>query len=312
MQLCTSQAVLLLFFLASALQITAAWRNDRRPKIFGSRLQLRSLTPRRMRIRRRLVQYHNFFRTRVQPPATNMLAMVLHLPLMRGNRHNSVTKMLAMLKKYKICRTQHLNTVTLSLQSWSREAARDAQRWASACKLLVHDDNAGRTVRGYGPCGQNIFVGTQQVPWFFAVKTWWLEKDNFTYGSEKNDLFVVGHYTQLVWHASHQMGCGLAFCKDAKPRPFYNYVCNYCPIGNHLQAIGHPYDRGPSCSACPGHCKADKLCTNACPFGDLWVNCKDLARTFKGWLCDSKTKKGIERRKHCRATCRCEGKITFP
>ncbi|KAA0200280.1 hypothetical protein HAZT_HAZT010797 [Hyalella azteca] len=147
---------------------------------------------------------------------------------------------------------------------------------------------------------------------FFGVKTWWLERDNFTYGSDKNDLFVVGHYTQLVWHASHQLGCGLAFCKDAKPRPFYNYVCNYCPIGNHMQAIGHPYENGTSCSACPGHCKADKLCTNACPYGDLWVNCKDLAKTFKGWLCDTRTRKGIIRRKHCRATCLCEGKITFP
>lgn len=52
-----------------------------------------------------------------------------------------------------------------SAQSWSKEVALDAQRWADACILLVHDNTTGRTVDAFGPCGQNIFVATQQVPW---------------------------------------------------------------------------------------------------------------------------------------------------
>ena len=64
---------------------------------------------------------------------------------------------------------------------------------------------------------------------FFAVKTWWLEKELFKYNGT-NDLFAVGHYTQLVWHSSHQLGCGLAFCPSKSKRPFFNYVCNYCPM----------------------------------------------------------------------------------
>lgn len=31
----------------------------------------------------------------------------------------------------------------------------------------------------------------------FALKTWFLERHNFTYGSHRNDLDVVGHYTQV-------------------------------------------------------------------------------------------------------------------
>ncbi|XP_071551268.1 cysteine-rich secretory protein 2-like [Panulirus ornatus] len=267
---CRLQVVVVVVMLATILHLCQAWRTDRRPKVFGDKLRLRSLQPAKYRVQRKLVQFHNFFRSKVKPPAANMLAM-----------------------------------------GWSSVAAKDAQRWADACKLLVHDDEVGRTVEEFGPCGQNIFVATHQVPWFFAVKTWWLEKDNFTYGG-KNDLYVIGHYSQMVWHTSHQLGCGLAFCHDAKPRPFYNYVCNYCPIGNFPDSLATPYERGAPCSACPGHCKAKRLCTNSCPYGDLWVNCKELDQAFHQWLCNTRTTEGLERLRHCRATCRCKGKITYP
>jgi len=249
----------------------AGWRTDRRPRLFGARVHFRSLCPSRRRIRRRLVHYHNFFRTRVRPSASNMLAM-----------------------------------------KWSRPVAAAAQRWASACRLLTHDTAAGRALPRYGACGQNIFVSTHRVPWFFAAKTWWLERDNFTFGSSGNDLFVVGHYTQMVWHSSHQLGCGIAYCPNAKPLPFYNYVCNYCPIGNFLHSLGRPYSAGAPCQGCPGHCRARRLCTNACPYGDLWINCGDLARALRGWLCDTRTRQGLARRRNCQATCRCQGKIKFP
>lgn len=74
----------------------------------------------------------------------------------------------------------------------------------------------------------------------FALRTWFLERNNFTYGSHRNDLNVVGHYTQMVWAASHKVGCGLAKCASGGPKnkPFFNYVCNYCPMwvvsSNHL------------------------------------------------------------------------------
>lgn len=86
----------------------------------------------------------------------------------------------------------------------------------------------------------------------FALRTWFLERNNFTYASHRNDLNIVGHYTQMVWageahlsafdsnfffnfwnsSASHKVGCGLAKCARGGPRnkPFFNYVCNYCPM----------------------------------------------------------------------------------
>ena len=41
----------------------------------------------------------------------------------------------------------------------------------------------------------------------FAIKTWWLEKDFFHYGKHThNNLTLVGHYTQMVWAATHRYG----------------------------------------------------------------------------------------------------------
>lgn len=64
---------------------------------------------------------------------------------------------------------------------------------------------------------------------FFALKTWFLEYKNFTYGKPVNNLKAVGHYTQMVWATSHKIGCGLAHCPGGPWGHFYNYVCHYCP-----------------------------------------------------------------------------------
>lgn len=99
--------------------------------------------------------------------------------------------------------------------------------------FLTHDNETGRYLEDYGACGQNIFIASQQVPWLFAIKTWYQEKDNFTFGGVDNDLKVIGHYTQMVWASTHQVGCGLQRCSkignETSPL-YYNYVCNYCPM----------------------------------------------------------------------------------
>ena len=68
----------------------------------------------------------------------------------------------------------------------------------------------------------------------FAIKTWWLEKDHFKYGTHAyNNLTAVGHYTQLVWAATHRVGCGLNTCEmrqNGKVVPYFTYICNYCPM----------------------------------------------------------------------------------
>ncbi|XP_067007550.1 cysteine-rich secretory protein 3 [Anabrus simplex] len=245
------------------------WRTDRRPRLFGDRIPRNKLVTSSREVQRKIVTYHNFFRTQVSPPAANMLRM-----------------------------------------SWHKGAARAAQSWAERCLRLTHDGAEGRWVNNFGSCGQNIFISTQQVPWFFAIRMWNEEKNNFTYGSHHNDLYVIGHYSQMVWDATHKVGCGFTKCDGGgRHESYYSYVCNYCPIGNYMERLGRPYEAGTPCSSCHGHCKLGKLCTNSCPAADMWANCRELNATWHDWLCKSHNREGKERRKFCKATCNCNGKI---
>ncbi|CAG0891560.1 unnamed protein product [Darwinula stevensoni] len=245
--------------LLALLLFSAAWKTDRKPKIYGKRLSSKHLNTDLHRVRKRILSYHNYYRSSVKPQASNMLRM-----------------------------------------TWMDDAAKAAQKWAESCQLLTHDSIKGRWTRQFGSCGQNIFISTHKVPWVFAVKTWFLEKQNFTYGSPDNELPLVGHYTQLAWASSHRLGCGVAKCNHGS-KGYFNYVCNYCPIGNIPSRLGRPYEAGEPCSGCRDSCQGDMLCDNHCPVADFWVNCRELNATWHDWLCESDKK----RKQACRATCFC-------
>lgn len=46
------------------------------PRLYGDELKFRFISPRNRKVQRRLVMLHDFFRTKVSPPASNMLSMV--------------------------------------------------------------------------------------------------------------------------------------------------------------------------------------------------------------------------------------------
>ncbi|KAG8176347.1 hypothetical protein JTE90_003308 [Oedothorax gibbosus] len=202
-----------------------------KPRLSGKSIARRDLDTRYSNTKKKIVLIHNFYRTRVNPPAQDMLQM-----------------------------------------SWHKGAQETAQKWAGACQMLVHDKPNRRWVDDYGTCGQNIFISNVEVDWTFVAKAWYLENENFTYGGAANNLAAVGHYTQMVWYNSHKIGCGFKYCgPDVVDRPFFNYVCNYCPIGNNPYRLGRPYATGKPCEKCRDHCKYKKLCTNSCPFADQWI-----------------------------------------
>uniref|UniRef100_T1H9G2 SCP domain-containing protein n=1 Tax=Rhodnius prolixus TaxID=13249 RepID=T1H9G2_RHOPR len=191
---------------------------------------------------------------------------------------------------------------------WDTEASKAAQRLAQQCRQLDHERHWDKKL---GFCGQNIFISTQQVPWLFAVRTWYLEKNKYKYGMRNNSLKETGHYLQMVWATSHKLGCGFATCPGSvRGAKYFSYVCNYCPTGNYLGKLGRPYKKGIPCSSCAQHCRKGKLCTNNCDGVDLWFNCREIHRTWPQWLCESDGAKGLERKQNCAATCNCKGKIT--
>ncbi|NWU67694.1 CRVP protein, partial [Pterocles burchelli] len=179
---------------------------------------------------------------------------------------------------------------------WSPPAANNAQKWANQC-TLSHSPVSRRTTNV--PCGENLFMSSGPFSWPNVIQTWYNEEKNFEYGTgAKTPGAVIGHYTQLIWYNSHQVGCAVAYC----PRNQFNYfyVCQYCPPGNNAMQVAAPYRTGPKCADCPGHCERG-LCTNPCKHQDFFGNCRNLKMLFG---CDHPLV-----REKCPASCRCTTQI---
>lgn len=113
--------------------------------------------------------------------------------------------------------------------TWSPELAKGAQEWANACTpdpqfpdRFAHSKEAWTDANGYG---ENLYWGTNATA-NDAVDWWYNEVNQYNFD---NPVFSnsVGHFTQLVWQNSKQIGCGLASCGGLN-----FWVCRYSPPGN--------------------------------------------------------------------------------
>jgi len=105
---------------------------------------------------------------------------------------------------------------------WSGRLAAVAQEWAD--HLLATGQFAHRPNPRYG---ENLYEieGAAASP-EQAVEAWATESRNYDYRSNQCHG-VCGHYTQVVWRDTKEVGCGVA----RKGRREV-WVCNYDPPGN--------------------------------------------------------------------------------
>uniref|UniRef100_A0A7N9AMC4 Cysteine-rich venom protein TEL1-like n=1 Tax=Mastacembelus armatus TaxID=205130 RepID=A0A7N9AMC4_9TELE len=178
--------------------------------------------------------------------------------------------------------------------SWNSEAEANAQRWANTCSMK-HSPASSRKI-STSDCGENLYMSSIKNTWSDAIQSWYDEVKNWRYGVGPVNGGVVGHYTQVVWYRSNQIGCAMAYCPNSTYK--YFYVCQYCPPGNYQYA--RPYKSGPSCADCPNACD-NKLCTNPCPYADQYSNCPDLKQQ---WGCSNK-----DVASWCPASCKCTTQI---
>ncbi|MCU1339685.1 MAG: SCP-like extracellular [Bryobacterales bacterium] len=106
--------------------------------------------------------------------------------------------------------------------AWSDRLAAGAQNWADtllARKQFVH--------RLHSAYGENLFEITgARASSAEVVAAWAAESRNYDYSSNRC-RGVCGHYTQIVWGDTKEVGCAVA--RGGKREV---WVCNYDPPGN--------------------------------------------------------------------------------
>jgi uncharacterized protein YkwD len=109
--------------------------------------------------------------------------------------------------------------------AWSDKLARGAQEWAD----LLIKEGAFRH-RPNSPWGQNLYevTGSEYVPQQI-VNGWVSEAKDFDYAANRcKENRMCGHYTQIVWRDTKELGCAVAHGGNREI-----WVCEYSPPGNY-------------------------------------------------------------------------------
>jgi uncharacterized protein YkwD len=106
--------------------------------------------------------------------------------------------------------------------AWSPKLAASAQKWASTLRergcMFGHSG---------GQYGENLAGGTEGTMDANAVvEMWYAEGKHYSFRSGGFSM-KTGHFTQLVWRDTREVGCGRTQCNGMDV-----FVCQYDPPGN--------------------------------------------------------------------------------
>ena len=127
-------------------------------------------------------------------------------------------------------------TPPLAPLTWSTVLANYAQEWVDelvrrGC-VIGHRPDEGEFKRIYGESTvwYSVSLGKEKADAvaFWAGEKQYYDAENHTCESGK----ICGHYTQMVWRDTQQLGCATARCTPAGEDERQIWVCNYDPRGN--------------------------------------------------------------------------------
>jgi len=105
--------------------------------------------------------------------------------------------------------------------AWSSTLAAAAQSWANRCQF-VHSPRESRPNQGENLAwGSGSFASAAS-----SVERWYAEVSKYNFSSPGFSP-ATGHFTQIVWRGSLQIGCAVAACGGQN-----FWVCRYSPAGN--------------------------------------------------------------------------------
>lgn len=143
-----------------------------------------------------------------------------HSPMLLAQKVNQ-NEVLTAHNKYR-------QQVGVSALKWSDSLARSAQQWANR---LASTDQLQHSSTNYG---ENLWAGSKgRFSQKQMVDSWGSEKQYFLPNrpfpnSCKGGWQKCGHYTQIIWKNTKEVGCGLARNKSID-----YFFCQYNPSGNY-------------------------------------------------------------------------------
>ena len=117
--------------------------------------------------------------------------------------------------------------------AWDARLAASAQAWADHLAATGRFEHAPEDEAA--PEGENLWAGTRGYYSAEAMVDGWVrEKRNFRPGTFPNNSVTgevgdVGHYTQLIWRRTGEVGCAMATGAQEDV-----LVCRYSDAGNYL------------------------------------------------------------------------------
>ena len=111
--------------------------------------------------------------------------------------------------------------------AWSPVIAAFAQDWANQLAA----NNCAFEHRQNSPYGENIFGGSGvRYTAADATNSWYGEIKQFDSTNAQAGISEAGHYTQMVWRTTTQVGIGVSVCSNGS----YIIVADYSPPGNMM------------------------------------------------------------------------------
>ena len=109
---------------------------------------------------------------------------------------------------------------------WSDTVASTAQDYANYLALtgtFEHDNSE---------YGENIYMSSLNTNYVNAIDSWYEEKVDYNY-NDNSCSGVCGHYTQIIWKNTTEIGCGKAIYETGDFKGGTVIVCRYNPAGNY-------------------------------------------------------------------------------
>jgi len=143
---------------------------------------------------------------------------------------------------------------------WNCGIEKKAQEHADKCFY----DHSTKEFRNYDsgegtstPKGENLAthyqIGGTDKTFNESIQSWYDEKSGYVLNTTACNKRPCGHYTQVVWANSVEIGCARVKCNPLKnvfdgDKHAWFEVCQYGPAGNYVSQ--RPYTKGVACSAC--------------------------------------------------------------